>query len=160
MIDITTRMEIAASAEDIFDSFVNPEKIGNFWFSRASEIWEKGKKITLSYDEFDAKVPIQVLELRQNRQIRFVWGTSDDERVVTITIAPSGDKSAVEVKEAGFQEAEAMLSNPALAEIRTYEYEEIIEHLLGQKEGWTFVLTCLKAYLENGVNTLRMGLLR
>jgi len=35
---------------------------------------------------------------------------------------------------------------------------EIVNKMLGQKEGWVYMLTCLKAYLENGVITLRASL--
>ena len=160
MIEINTRMEIFAPATEVFDAFVNPEKIGNFWFSMSSERWEVGKTVTLSYTEFDATVPIQIMEIRKNKRIMLTWGPTSDERAVTITLTENNEKTIVEVKEVGFKEYERLLTDPMLAEVRTFEYEEIINNLMGGKGGWTFVLTCLKAYLENGVTSLRTGLLR
>ncbi|QDK70600.1 SRPBCC domain-containing protein [Lactococcus protaetiae] len=160
MIEINIRMEISAPASEIFDAFVNPEKIGNFWFSNSSERWEKGKTIILSYEEFEANVPIQVMDIRENSRILLTWGPISDERAVTISFMQVDEKTIVEVKEVGFQEYERLLTDPVLAEVRTYEYEEIINNLMGGKGGWTFVLACLKAYLENGVTSLRTGLLR
>ena len=159
MIEITTRMEIKAPAEKIYQAFIDPELIGNFWFSSSSEIWTKDKDILLSYPEFEAEVPIHIMDMRQNEKILLTWGPSHDERAVTISLTEKGDGTIVETKEVGFQEFEALLTNPALAEVRTYEYENIINQLMGGKEGWTFVLTCLKAYMENGVTTLRLGLI-
>lgn len=160
MIEIVTRMEIKAQPEQIFNAFVKSDQIGNFWFSKSSEDWSKGKTIELSYDEFNAKMNIKIEHLRENQQIMFTWGNSSEERAVTINIAVKSDESSVvEVKEQGFQEYEDLLTNPALSEVRTFEYEEIVFNLMNGKGGWTFVLTCLKAYLESDITTLRTGLL-
>ena len=36
---------------------------------------------------------------------------------------------------------------------------EIVNKMIGQKEGWVYMLTCLKGYLENGINNLRASLI-
>ena len=36
--------------------------------------------------------------------------------------------------------------------------EDLINNLLGNKEGWVYVLTCLKGYLENGSTNLRAAI--
>ncbi|MCL2677348.1 MAG: SRPBCC domain-containing protein [Streptococcaceae bacterium] len=159
MIEITSRMEIDAKPEEIFNAFVDPQLIGNFWFSTSSEAWEADKDIILTYDEFDAEIPIHILNIRKNQMISLSWGPSSDERAVTITITPKDHTTVVEVKEVGFQEFEDMLTDPTLSEVRTYEYESIINQLMGGKASWTFVLACLKAYLEHGVTTIRTGYL-
>lgn len=160
MLEINTKMEIKTTPEAIYQAFVDKDLIGKFWFSHSSENWTKGAQVNLSYDEFEANVPIEILELRENRKIIFSWGPESDSRVITINIVPSADNTAVEIKEQGFQEYEDMLSNSELSAIRTFEYEEILSTLLNGKGGWTFVLTCLKAYLEHGVTDLRVGLMR
>jgi hypothetical protein len=50
----------------------------------------------------------------------------------------------VEVSEDGFDENDA----------------ELIEQLVGNKEGWIYTLTCLKAYLEFGIHGLRAALVK
>jgi hypothetical protein len=35
---------------------------------------------------------------------------------------------------------------------------ELINNLLGNKEGWVYMLTCLKGYLENGSTNLRAAI--
>ena len=50
-------------------SFVDPLKIGNFWFTSSSERWEQGKSITLIYDEYNATVDIKVMEIMRMRKL-------------------------------------------------------------------------------------------
>jgi len=136
-----TKMNISKQAHDIFEAFVDPIKIGNFWFSSSSERWETGKTITLKYDEYNAQVVIEVVEMEVDRKIVFVGG--EDHRV-TITLQPLNDESTVvEVMEEGFSE----------------EDENIIAKMLDNKEGWVYMLTCLKGYLEHGVD-LRASLVK
>jgi len=159
MLEIKTKMLIKASAHEIFEAFVDPEKIGNFWFSSSSERWTDGADVTLTFKEFKAEVKVHIEKVSSDKKILLSWGPPTDLRAVTIQIDPEKAESLVTVSEVGFQEYEDLLSDGNLAPIRSFEYEEILKNLLGGKEGWTFVLTCLKAYLENGITTLRTGLI-
>jgi uncharacterized protein YndB with AHSA1/START domain len=135
-----TKMKILKPAHDVFEAFVDPEKIGNFWFSSSSERWEQGKTITLRYDEFNAEGQIQIVEIEKDKKIVFNWGNT-----VTISLQETEPKTTiVEIIEEGFDENDPQL----------------IEKLLDNKEGWVFMLTNLKAYLENGIRTLRTGLMK
>jgi Transcriptional regulator C-terminal region len=53
-----TKMTILKPTNEVFEAFVDPEKIGNFWFSSSSERWEAAKTITLRYDEYNALMQI------------------------------------------------------------------------------------------------------
>jgi uncharacterized protein YndB with AHSA1/START domain len=135
-----TKMKILKPAHDVFEAFVDPAKIGNFWFSSSSERWEQGKTITLRYDEFNAEGQIQIVEIEKDKKIVFNWGNT-----VTISLKETEPSTTVvEVIEDGFDENDLQL----------------IEKLLDNKEGWVFMLTNLKAYLENGIRTLRTGLVK
>ncbi|MDR0200184.1 MAG: SRPBCC domain-containing protein [Streptococcaceae bacterium] len=161
MLDITTKMEIKASSDAIFQAFVKSDRIGNFWFSRSSEDWEAGKIVELYFDEFDVHFPIEILEVRPSEKIVFSWGTTDNQRVVTLKFSenPSDLTTIVEVSEKGYQDFEDMLTEPGLSHILQQAHPEILSELMGSKAGWTYMLTCLKAYLENGVTSLRLGLI-
>ena len=140
-----TKMKISKSANEVFEAFVDPAKIGNFWFSSSSELWEQGKKITLIYDEYNAEVPMEVKEIELNRKIVFQWGANGEGHTVTIILIELDDSSTiVEVNEEGFNENDA----------------DFIGQILDNKEGWVFMLTCLKAYLELNVSKLRAGLVK
>ncbi len=129
-----TKMKIAKPANEIFEAFVDPEKIGHFWFSSSSERWEEGAAVTLSYDEYNAQVEINVKEIQQNKKIVFEWAI---DHLVTITLSESdNDSTIVEVNEEGFNEDD----------------ENLISQMIDNKEGWVYMLTCLKGYMEHGVD--------
>ncbi len=141
---ITTKMKINQSAKTVFEALIDPVKIGNYWFSSSSERWEAGKKIVLRYEEYGAEGAINVLEVLENRKIVFSWGEKDKETVVTISLEGSDEKSTIiEINESGLKE----------------EDPEVISKMLGQKEGWVYMLSCLKSYLEHDVNDLRASLI-
>jgi len=143
--NILTKFSIARPAHEVFEAFVDPAKIGNFWFSSSSDRWEAGKKITLRYDEYNATVVIKVVEVERNQKIVFVWEGHGEEHVVTITLQEVDEaRTVIEVNEEGFSQDDP----------------EFVSKLVDNKEGWVFVLTCLKAYLEFGVKELRAGLVK
>ncbi|TGB03639.1 SRPBCC family protein [Halobacillus salinus] len=135
-----SQMRIQKPANDIFEAFVNPEEIGNFWFSSSSERWEEGKTITLRYEEYDAQGDIDITEIQENKKI--VFELPGDHKV-TIKFVQEEGSTIVEVKEEGFDE----------------NSDDLIPQLLDNKEGWVYMLTCLKGYMEYGVN-LRASLVK
>jgi uncharacterized protein YndB with AHSA1/START domain len=140
-----TIFRIEKPVHEVYEAFVNPAKIGNFWFSSSSARWEAGQTITLFYNEYNAQVVIQVLETVPSQKIVFQWGPPGGERVVTFYFKerePSG--MAIEVTEEGFDDQDPNL----------------IQTLVDNKEGWVFMLTCLKGYMEFGVTGLRTGILK
>ncbi|MBU8878684.1 SRPBCC family protein [Bacillus sp. FJAT-29790] len=140
-----TKMKILKPANEVFEAFVDPSKIGNFWFSSSSVRWEQDKTITLSYNEYNAQLDIKIVEVEINKKIVFKWGLSAEERTVTITLIElDHSNTIIEVNEEGFKEND----------------DELIHKLVDNKEGWVYMLTCLKGYLEFGVNTLRTGLVK
>ncbi|TXK77666.1 SRPBCC family protein [Paenibacillus sp. N3.4] len=140
-----TKFIILKPANEVFEAFVDPSKIGNFWFSSSSERWEQGKTVTLRYDEYDAQVRIEVLEVEVNKKIVFQWGVNGEGHMVTISLKESDNTGTIiEVNEEGFNEND----------------DQLISQLIDNKEGWVYMLTCLKGYLEFGVNKLRAGLVK
>ena len=140
---LKSKMKILKPASEIFDAFVNPEKIGNFWFTTSSHKWETGKTVTLTYDEYTAEFDIFIVETVPEKKIVFEWGSDNERRTNTILFEALDDSSTViTVLEEGWK-----------------ENENLTNELLKNKEGWVYMLVCLKAYLENDVNTLRTGLI-
>jgi uncharacterized protein YndB with AHSA1/START domain len=140
-----TKMNILKPAYDVFEAFVDPQKIGNFWFSSSSERWQAGKTITLVYDVYNAEFPIRIVEIEENKKIAFHWGEGEEEHLVTITLHESDSRSTViEIVEEGFNEDD----------------DELLAKMVDNKEGWVYMLTCLKGYLEYGANGLRTGLVK
>jgi uncharacterized protein YndB with AHSA1/START domain len=125
-----------------YEAIVDPSQIGNFWFSSSSERWEEGKTITLRYDEYEAEGKIKVIKIEENKKIVFKWDYFG-EHLVTIMLSEMDYSSTlIVVNEEGFNEND----------------ENIVSQLIGNKEGWVYMLTCLKGYLEFGINKLRAAL--
>ena len=140
---LKSKMKILKPVSEVFDAFVNPKKIGNFWFTTSSWKWETGKTVTLTYDEYTAGFDIFIVKVLPEKKIVFEWGPDEEKRTNTILFEISDNSSTiVTTLEEGWQ-----------------ENENLTDELLKNKEGWVYMLTCLKAYLENGVNTLRTGLI-
>lgn len=140
-----TKIKIEKPTSETFEAFVDPSKIGNFWFSSSSERWEQGKTITLIYEEYNAQLDIHVLKVEKDKEIIFQWGPIDENYIVTITLRElDHTTSIVTINEEGFKETD----------------NHFVQRLIDDKEGWVFMLTCLKAYLESGVTDLRTGLVK
>ncbi|MGW7968759.1 SRPBCC domain-containing protein [Staphylococcus xylosus] len=127
--DIVTKMQVNVPKENVFEAFVNPNQIGGFWFSSSSERWEQGKTITLCYEEYNAELEVQIKSIEENKSIEFIWGNHP----VTIQFEGIGESTVVTTIEKDFDTQDE-------------------EQLLGQKEGWVYMLSCLKAYLEHNVS--------
>ncbi|MEP9853115.1 SRPBCC domain-containing protein [Staphylococcus aureus] len=126
--DITTKMQINVPKEEVFEAFVNPDQINGFWFSSSSERWESGKTITLRYEEYNAEIEIRIESIKENNLIKFTWG----EQSVVIQFENEGQTTIVTTVEKDLEDTDT-------------------ERLLAQKEGWVYMLSCLKAYIEHGV---------
>ena len=140
---IITKLKINKPTNEVFEAIVDPEKIGNFWFSSSSKRWEQNMSITLRYDEYNAEGSINVIEINDNKKIVFSWGEEGQETIVTITLTEVDSSTIIEVIESGLKEDDP----------------EVVAKMIGQKEGWVYTLTCLKGYLENGINSLRASII-
>ena len=141
---VITKFKILKPASELFEAIVDPEKMSNYWFSSGTGRVEQGKTITWRYEEYNAEGVINVLEVVENKKIVFSWGEDGQETVVTISLNELDTKSTIiEVNESGLKEDDP----------------EIRNKMMGQKEGWVYMLTCLKGYLENGITNLRASLL-
>ncbi len=143
--DIKTKMKIHTPVKNVFEAIVDPSKILHFWFSSSSDRWEQGKTITLQYKEYSTMdIPIHIISIIENQKIAYTWGEGENQTEVSLSLIQEEEGITVlEVVESGFPDDDPQL----------------IQKLLDQKEGWVYMITCLKAYLENGVHTLRGSLI-
>lgn len=142
--EITTKFKILKPANEVFEAIADPDKMANYWFSSGTGRVEQEKAITWRYEEYNAEGLIHVLEVEENKKIVFSWGEEGQETVVTITLEKLDESSTkIEIIESGFKEDDP----------------DLVDKLVGQKGGWVYMLTCLKGYLENGINTLRASLI-
>lgn len=140
---VITKMKVFKPADEVFDALINPEQMSNYWFSSGTGRIEQGKTVIWRYDEYNAEGAVHVLEVEKDARIVFSWGEDNQETVVTITLKKLDNNSIiVEVNESGLKEDDP----------------QIVNKMLQQKEGWVYMLTCLKGYLENDISNLRASL--
>ncbi|WML24828.1 SRPBCC family protein [Neobacillus sp. OS1-33] len=138
-----TKLIIEKPANVVFEAFADPAHIKNFWFTSSAR-WEQGTTVTLRYDEYDAQTDIEILEVETDKKIVFRWGEAGEAgNIVTISLNEmDSSRTIIEVREEGFREDD----------------DELMNILLDNKGGWVYMLTCLKGYLEFGINKLRAAI--
>ena len=138
-LEINVAMQISKPINEVFEAIVNPEKMSNYFISQSTGRMEEGKNLTLKFPEFDMEVPIKVVKAETNL-ISFYWENSGKDLLVEMKLSTVGDNfTLVKISEKSMKNNEAGL-----------------KWLTGNSFGWSNFLSCLKAYLEFGIN-LRKG---
>lgn len=136
----TSSMLIRKPVSMVFEAMADPVITSRFWFTKGSGRLEPGKTVKWEWEQFGIQADIKVTEVERNRLISFQWPVDEDGtaiRTVDISFEPrSADTTFVNVIEKGF-----VTGN-----------ENLVEEISGQTEGWTLVLSGMKAFLEHGIN--------
>jgi len=134
------QLGIRKSSSEIFDAIVNPEKMTKYFISGSTGKMESGKTLTWTWTDYEGEHEIKVGKIERDKVISFEWNGSGLNCVVVITLEPKGNnQTLVKITESDW---------PA-------DYKGA-NQCMGQVEGWTHFLLCMKAYLEHGID-LRIG---
>lgn len=134
------QMGILKPAHEVFEAIVDPDKMNKYFITTSTGRMESGNTLTWSWEDFDVAHEVEVQSVGKDKLVSFTWEGSGVECLVAITLEPKGDsQTLVKITESDW---------PADFEGAT--------RCMGQVEGWTHFLCCLKAFLEYGVN-LRVG---
>ena len=140
VIKVNTQMGIQKPAKDVFDAIVDPEKMNKYFITTSSGRMDSGKILTWTWEDYDAEHQVKVGKIEKDKLVSFTWEGSGVECLVVITLEPKGEnQTLVKITESDWP----------------VDYKGA-SRCMGQVEGWTHFLCCLKAYLEYGVN-LRVG---
>jgi uncharacterized protein YndB with AHSA1/START domain len=140
-IDVNVRERILKPVGDVFAAIVDPAKMTNYFISGASGPLRPNTRVQWEFADVSAKVPVDVIEVDENRTVMFDWDPCGSRTRVTIRLTADDDNTTV------------VAINEA-----TFPFDqEGVKRALGQNAGWTYTLCCLKAYLQFGIN-LRLGL--
>ena len=134
------QMGILKPAHEVFEAIVDPDKMNKYFISTSTGRMESGKTLIWRWDDFDAAHEVRVKDIEKDKLVSFKWEGSGVECLVVITLEPKGE-------------------NQTLIKITESDWSADFEgatRCMGQVEGWTNFLCCLKAYLEYGIN-LRVG---
>ncbi len=139
-LEIRTAIQILKPAGEVYEAIIDPAKMSNYFISKGSGRLEDGKEIKWQFPEFDMEFPVRVVKTEKDKYISFHWDQDETELLVEISLNPrKKDFTVVTITEKGMENNESGL-----------------KWLRGNTEGWANFLSCLKAYLEYGIN-LRKG---
>lgn len=140
VLEINVAMQISKPINEVFEAIVNPEKMCNYFISESTGRMEVGKNLIWKFPEFTIEVPVKVNRIEENCLISYYWENSGKNLLVEMNLSKVGDNcTLVKISEKSMENNEAGL-----------------KWLSGNSFGWSNFLTCLKAYLEYGIN-LRKG---
>jgi uncharacterized protein YndB with AHSA1/START domain len=143
-IKVKVQMGILKSAHEIFEAILDPEKMNKYFITAGSGRMESGKSILWTWEDYDAEHEIKIGKIEKDKTVSFEWNGSGVNCIVIITLEPKGkDTTLVKITEADWP-ADYKGSNQCM----------------GQVEGWTHFLCCLKAYLEHGVDLRKGGVIK
>ncbi len=134
------QMGILKPAHEVFEAIVDPDKMNKYFITTSTGRMESAKTLTWTWEDFDAAHEVKVQNVEKDKLVSFKWEGSGVECLVVITLEPKGE-------------------NKTLVKITESDWPADFKgagRCMGQVEGWTHFLCCLKAYLEYGVN-LRVG---
>lgn len=141
-LQVEVELIISKPVHEVFEAIVAPEKMANYFITNGSCRLEEGKNVIWRWDDVGAELPITVIKV------------DEEQHFISFTWSASGVKTTVEIK---LESLEGVKTSVKVSENDWESDEEGIKRYGQQTQGWVDMLTCMKAYLEFGIN-LRTGL--
>lgn len=139
-LEIKVAMQIQKPISEVFEAIVNPEKMTNYFISESTGRMEEGKNLIWKFPEFDFECPIRVGKIKKDQLVSYYWEMDGLELLIEMTLTEKENNSTL------VSITEKSRANDLAG----------LKWLSGNSFGWSNFLTCLKAYLEYGIN-LRKG---
>ncbi|HEX6482998.1 MAG TPA: SRPBCC family protein [Ktedonobacteraceae bacterium] len=131
-----TAMLIRRPVAEVFEAFINPSITSKFWFTRGSGRLEPGKEVQWEWEMYDASTQVSVKAIEENKRILVEWlGYGTPTTVEWIFTAQEDNATFVSITNTGF----------------SGDGDEQVQQAISSTEGFTFVLSGLKAFLEHNI---------
>jgi len=130
-------MLIRRPAGDVFTALIDPALTTRFWFTKSSGPVVPGARLTWTWEMYDVSSEVSVIGFEQDRRLRFTWSGYDPSRPTTVEFrfVPRAEGTYVHVTETGF----------------SGDGDTQVSRALDSTQGFTFLLSSLKAFLEHDV---------
>jgi uncharacterized protein YndB with AHSA1/START domain len=129
-------MLIRKPVAEVFEAFVDPAITSKFWFTNSSGKLETGKQIKWDWEMYDVSVQVSVKAIERNKRILIEWTSFGTPTTVEWVFTPRADDTTfVSVTNTGF----------------SGDGDEIVKQAIDSTEGFTLVLSGLKAFLEHNI---------
>lgn len=130
--EVKVQMMIRRPANEVYEYFVEPRKLQEFWLSHASERLEVGKRILWKFKIKGAEDWIEVKVLEPSKRIAILW--DKDVEVEWTFTARKPDETMVAIKVSNIKGTA----------------EEKLAYAVDVTEGFAIVLMELKSLLQKG----------
>ncbi len=130
-----TAMLIRRPAAEVFEAFINPAITSKFWFTRGSGRLEQGKEVQWDWEMYNFSTQVSVKAIEENKRILIEWSGYGTTMIEWIFTAPSENTTFVSITNTGF----------------SGNGDELVNQAISSTEGFTFVLSGLKAFLEHNI---------
>lgn len=137
---------IAKPVEEVFEAVADPDKLSKYFTTGGAKGRpETGATVMWSFHDYPGEFPVEIVEVEKNRRITLKWeseaGNDNPARTIAdILFEPLDDgRTLVTIREEGW--------NPNPSGLKAS---------YGNCMGWSQMLSCMKAWLEYGIN-LREG---
>ena len=119
---VTVRREIAASAEDLFDAWLDPQSLGS-WLRPSSVRETRAEtdprvggtfRVVMVEDESDILHTGAYREIDRPHRLVFTWSSPATwfrDSIVTVTFQPSSSSTLIEINQVGLPDHEAEASH-------------------------------------------------
>ena len=131
-----TAMLIRRPVAEVFEAFINPAITSKFWFTRGSGRLEPGKEVQWEWEMYDVSTQVSVKAIEEHKRILVEWlGYGTPTTVEWIFTAQEDKATFVSITNTGF----------------SGDGDEQVKQAISSTEGFTFVLSGLKAFLEHNI---------
>lgn len=130
--------KIRKPVAEVFNAVINPDKMGSYFATGGVSVpMKEGSTITWSFLEFPGNQSMVIKKLVKDREIELDWLQEEGKKTEVLMKFEelNPHETLVTIKHSGHEEDETGLKD-------SYAH----------CEGWTVMLSSLKAYLEYGVN--------
>jgi uncharacterized protein YndB with AHSA1/START domain len=135
MPEAKTAMLIRRPVAEVFEAFINPAITSKFWFTRGSGRLEQGKEVQWDWEMYKFSSQVSVKAIEEKKRILIEWSGYGTTMVEWIFTAPSENTTFVSITNTGF----------------SGNGDELVNQAISSTEGFTFVLSGLKAFLEHNI---------
>ena len=133
----SVQTRINKSVEEVFDAVVNPKKIVGYFCDKADAPLVEGQTVRWTWSSKPVTHPVKVKQIIPNSKIVIEWP------------AMSGGTSIAEMTFSSLEDGRTMIK---VSESGWPETEDGIKASYKNCEGWQHMISCMKAYLQHGID--------
>ncbi|CAM1372365.1 SRPBCC domain-containing protein [Tenacibaculum xiamenense] len=137
---VEVKSNIKRNIKEVFKAIIDKEEIAKYFVTSSSSNLIEGALVTWNWEDVCAEHIVEVVEIRENERIVFMWSANQVRTKVKILLEElSQNQTSIKIEEKQYEKT-----------------DEGITKVMQQTQGWTDFICSLKAYLYTGIN-LRTG---